>query len=335
MAQQLNGAGASFPAPVYNEMFNAFQENTGVAVNYQSIGSGGGVEQFTAETVDFGASDAYLSEEEMTEAGGNPLHIATVGGSVVFAYSLEGVDGQIRLTPDVATDIFLGEITNWSDPALQDINPDVQLPDSEITVVHRSDGSGTTDIFSSYLASVSDQWESEVGAGRALSWPTGVGAEGNEGVAGQISQTPNSIGYVELAYATENDIPYAMLENQAGEFVEPSLETARAAVAGADIPDDLRITISETNPSGENAYPITGLTWILVRQEQPDLAVCRALTEMLWYVTHDGQQFAPDLQYVQIPEKVVRLDEEKIMSITANGEQCYQGSNGGGGGTTE
>jgi phosphate transport system substrate-binding protein len=325
-AQSINGAGASFPAPIYSEMFQRLAEDQNIQVNYQSIGSSGGQEQFIQETVAFGASDEPMDEEEEQQAGGNPMHIATVGGAVAAAYNLEGVD-QLNLTGEVLSDIYLGNITTWNDPAIAELNPDVQLPSEQIAVVHRSDGSGTTNIFTSYLAAINPAWESGPGAGGEINWPTGIGADGNEGVAGQISQTPNSIGYVNLEYALANEIPFASIGEAGGgaNFVEPSTETARNAIAAADIPDDLKVTVSSTAPQGEDVYPITGLTWLLVRQQQDDLAQCRSVAETAWFVTHEGQELAPEQNYVQIPENVVSIDEEFIRSMEAEGQPCYEG----------
>lgn len=324
-AQSITGAGATFPAPLYSQMFDALAQDEGIQVNYQSIGSGGGIEQFTDNTTDFGASDAPMTEEQMDQVDSDVLHVATVGGSVVPAYTLEGVE-ELNLTEQALADIFLGNITTWDDPAIADTNPDANLPSEQIQVVHRSDGSGTTSIFTSYLAAVSDQWESEVGAGTEVAWPVGSGGQGNEGVAAFVNQTPNSLGYVELAYATENDIPFASLGPDAdGPFVEASLETSKNAIQEADIPDDLRVTISSTNPIAENAYPIVGLTWLLIRQEMEDPAVCAAVAEAAWFATHEGQKFAPDLQYVQISDNVVQQDEEFINSMESGGQKCYQG----------
>lgn len=324
MAQNINGAGASFPAPVYNRMFQSLAQNGGPQVNYQSVGSGAGIENFINKSVAFGASDAPMSQEEMQQAGGNPRHIATVGGPVVAAYNVQGVE-NINLTGEVLADIFLGNITSWSDPAIAQLNPDADLPDAEITVVHRSDSSGTSNIFTSYLAAVSPQWQSGPGAGKSLDWPVGIGAKGNEGVAGQVQRTEGSIGYVGYEYAASTDLPTAAIGTQETGFTQPSVDSAKAAIAQADIPDDLRITISAQNPQGEGVYPITGLTWLLVREQQDDLAQCKAVAEMAWYVTHDGQQFAPELNYAQIPDKVVQRDEDFIRSMEANGTRCYQG----------
>ena len=321
-ASSINGAGASFPAPIYNAMFQQFAQDSGTQVNYQSIGSSGGREQFIQKTVEFGASDEPMKDEEEQNARGKPLHIATVGGAVVPAFNLEGVD-KLNLTGEVLADIFLGNVTNWNDPAIAQLNPDTDLPDAEIAVVHRSDGSGTTNIFTNYLAAVSPAWKSGPGAGGEIDWPTGIGGKGNEGVAGQIQQTPNSIGYVGLEYAIANSISYASVGEE-GNFVEPSVDSARAAIEATNIPDDLKITISSTNPQGQGVYPITGLTWMLVRQQMDDLAQCKAVAQTAWYVTHDGQKLAPDQNYVQIPDNVVSTDEESIRSMQAEGESCYE-----------
>lgn len=323
-ADRITGAGASFPAPFYSAAFDQFaQSEDGIQVNYQSIGSSGGVEQFIQETVAFGASDEPMSEEEEEQAGGNPLHIATVGGAVVAAYNLEGVD-QLNLTGDVLADIYLGNITEWNDPAIAELNPDADLPDAPISVVHRSDGSGTTNIFTSYLAAVSPAWENGPGPGGEISWPVGIGGDGNEGVAGLVDQTENSIGYIGLEYAEANDIPYASIGQGEGDFVEPSVETAANAIEAAEIPDDLKITVSSLAPfDAENAYPITGLTWMLVREDMDDLAQCRAVAATAWYLTHEAQEIAPELSYVQISDNVVSQDEEFIRSMQAEGEPCF------------
>jgi phosphate transport system substrate-binding protein len=323
-ASSINGAGATFPAPIYQQMFQQLAQDSGIQVDYQAIGSGGGIEQFTNKTVDFGASDAPMKDDQMQNAGGNPQHIATVGGAVVATYNLQGVQSGLKLRGQTLADIFQGKITRWDDTAIAQDNPGVNLPSTDIAVVHRSDGSGTTNIFSSYLSAVSSDWKNQVGAGTELKWPVGIGAKGNDGVSGEVSRTPNTIGYVELAYATENNLPYASIQNANGEFVEPSLDSSRAAIENASIPDDLRLTVSSTNPSGNGVYPITGLTWLLVRQQQDDLSKCKALAQVAWYTTHDGQSLAPKQNYVQIPSNVVSLDEQKIKSLQAEGQDCYQ-----------
>jgi phosphate transport system substrate-binding protein len=323
-ATSLTGAGASFPAPIYSAMFQQLAEQEGIQVNYQSIGSSGGREQFTQQTVDFGASDAPMDEEEEEQAGGNPLHIATVGGAVVPAFNLEGVD-TLNFTGEVLADIYLGEITTWSDPAIAELNPDADLPDADIAVVHRSDGSGTTEIFTSYLAAVDPDWENGPGAGSEINWPTGIGAEGNEGVSGQVQQTPNSIGYVNLEYAIENDIPFGNVgASSEGPFVEPSTDTASNAIDAADIPDDLKVVVSSLAPEGDDVYPITGLTWLLVRQQMDDLSKCKAVAEMAWFMTHEGQELAPEQNYVPIPDSINSINEEFIRSMEAEGQPCYE-----------
>jgi phosphate transport system substrate-binding protein len=245
---------------------------------------------------------------------------------VVATYNVEGVPSGLNLKGQTLADIFQGKITKWNDPAIAGDNPGVSLPDADIVVVHRSDGSGTTDIFSNYLATVSPDWKNQVGAGKELSWPTGVGAKGNDGVAGQVTRTPNSIGYVELAYAKENSLSFASIgSGQGNDFVEPSLDSARAAIESTQIPDDLRVTISSKAPNVNGAYPITGLTWLLVRQQMDDPAQCKAVARTAWYATHDGQKLAPDLNYVQIPNNVVQLNEQKIQSMQAGGQKCYEG----------
>ncbi|MBA2376089.1 MAG: phosphate ABC transporter substrate-binding protein PstS [Actinomycetota bacterium] len=332
MAQSIDGAGATFPAPLYNEMFQTLAEDDGIQVNYQSVGSGSGIEQYISGTVDFGASDAPMTEEELGQVEEETLHVATVGGPVVPTYNLPGVD-ELNLTGELLGEIFLGNVTEWNDPAIAELNPDADLPEAQIQVVHRSDGSGTTSIWTEYLAVVSEQWASDVGAGTDVAWPVGAGGDGNEGVAAQVQQTENSIGYNELGYATENDIPYANVgDTPEGPFVEATEETAGAAIAGADVPDDLRISISAENitegPDGEEAFPITGLTWLLIRQEQDDLAVCKAVAEAAWFATHEGQEFAPP-NYVPIGGGTLETSEEFIQSMEAQGQPCYEGGGEG------
>lgn len=329
-ASQINGAGASFPAPIYEKMFQQLAKDGGPQVNYQPIGSSGGREQFIKKAVAFGASDAPMDSQEEKQAGGNPKHIATVGGAVVAAYNLEQLGGTpLNLTGKVLADIFLGNITNWNDPAIAGLNPNANLPDAQISVVHRSDGSGTTNIFTNYLAAVSPAWKNGPGPGDELQWPTGVGADGNEGVAGQVQQTPNAIGYVGLEYAAANKISYANIGEKPGSFVRPSVGTAQTAIEQAasagDIPNDLKVTISSLAPFEGDAYPITGLTWMLVRQQMDDLAECKAVAETAWYATHDGQKFAEDLNYVEIPSDIVAIDEETIKGMKAQGQKCYTG----------
>lgn len=340
----LTGAGASFPDPVYQQMFQAYNEETGVQVNYDPIGSGGGREEFINNTVDFAGSDAPMDEEEQEAAGGEPVHVPTVGGAVVLAYNVPGLEGQdsLNLTGEVIADIFLGEITNWSDPAIQELNPDVQLPDAEITVAHRSDGSGTTEIFTTYLANVSEAWANGPGASDEIDWPTGVGGEGNDGVTQQISQTENSIGYIGLEFAESGEgggLPYAAVGNTPeGPFVEPSTDTASNALDAVvdQIPDTLDAVLTEFTPEvqAENAYPITSITWLLVRTEMEDLDTCRGVADLAHYMITDGQQFATENNYVPLPESLAQASQGQIEKMQAGGEQCYQGEGMSGGSTT-
>lgn len=340
----LTAAGASFPDPVYQQMFQAYNEETGVQVNYDPIGSGGGREEFINNTVDFAGSDAPMDEEEQEAAGGDPVHVPTVGGAVVLAYNVPGLEGQdsLNLTGEVIADIFLGEITNWSDPAIQELNPDAQLPDAEITVAHRSDGSGTTEIFTTYLATISEAWANGPGASDEIDWPTGVGGEGNDGVTQQISQTENSIGYIGLEFAESGEgggLPYAAVANSPeGPFVEPSTDTASNAMDAVvdQLPDTLDEVLTQYTPEaeGENIYPITALTWVLVRTEMEDLDTCRGVADVVNYMITDGQQFAPENSYVPLPDSLAEASQGQIEEMQAEGEQCYQGEGTSGGGST-
>jgi phosphate ABC transporter phosphate-binding protein len=325
----ITGAGASFPYPLISKWSYEYHKlKPNIKINYQSIGSGGGIKQTMAKTVDFGASDAPLKEEEYRKMEGI-LHIPETIGAVVVVYNLPGVENKLRLSGEVVADIFLGKITKWNDPRIVELNPHVDLPDEQIIVVHRSDGSGTTFVFSDYLSAVSPEWREKVGKGKSLSWPLGLGGKGNEGVSGLVKQNPYSIGYVELAYAIENRISYARIKNRAGNFVEPSIESVAAAAAGAvaTLPkgDESWAEVSIVNAPGENAYPISSFTYLLVYR---DLAVipgmteakAKALVEFLWWVIHDGQKYAPELHYAPLPEEVVKLNEETIRLITYQGK---------------
>ncbi|MBI2953806.1 MAG: phosphate ABC transporter substrate-binding protein PstS [Chloroflexi bacterium] len=314
----LTGAGATFPYPLYSKWFDEYRRSVdpNVTINYQSIGSGGGKQQITQRTVDFGASDGPMSDEELQRAPGI-LHIPTVAGAVVIAYNVQGLDGGLKLTPEAIAGIFLGQVKKWNDPLIAAQNPEVRLPNADIAVVRRSDGSGTTNILTDYLSSVSLDWKSKVGAGTSVNWPVGLGAKGNEGVAGQVKQLPNSVGYVELAYAEQTRISYAEVQNKAGNFIQPTVRSTTAAAAGADIPADLRASIVDS--AGADAYPIAGFTWLLVYQEQTDYGRGQALVNFLWWALHDGQKFAADLSYAPLPDNVVRLAEEKVRSITFQG----------------
>lgn len=332
-SDRLNGAGASFPDPVYQKMFQAYNEETGVQVEYDPIGSGGGREEFINKTVDFAGSDAPMDEEEQEEAGGDPQHVPTVGGAVVAAYNVPELEGQssINLTGEVLANIFLGEVTTWNDPAIAELNPDVQLPESEITVVHRSDGSGTTEIFTTYLTGISQAWADGPGASDEIDWPTGVGGEGNDGVTAQISQTENSIGYIGLEYAESGEgggLPYASIANTAdAPFVEPSTETASNAIDAVvdQMPDTLDLVLTEVTPDaeGENIYPITSITWLLIRAEMDDLATCKGVAQLANYMITDGQQYATELNYVPLPDSLAEASQGQIEKMEAEGEKCY------------
>lgn len=315
----LNGAGATFPYPLYSKWFDEYAKiNQNVKINYQSIGSGGGIKQITEKTVIFGATDGFMSDEQLKSVKGELLHLPMTIGAEAIVYNLPGVGKGLKVTPDVLADIYLGKITKWNDRRLTDLNPDQKLPAMDIAVVHRSDGSGTTFIFTDYLSNVSPEWKSKVGRGTSVKWPVGIGGKGNEGVAGQVKQTPGGIGYVELAYAEQNNIPYAMLKNQAGKFLYPTLAGTTAAAAGVTMPDDFRVSI--VNSPAPDAYPIVGFTWLLVYKEQDDPVKGKALVDMLWWAIHDAQKYAEPLQYARLPEPVVKKLEAKLKTITYQGK---------------
>jgi phosphate transport system substrate-binding protein len=316
----LQGAGASFPNPLYQKWMSEYGKvKPNVKLDYQSIGSGGGIKQLKEQTVDFGASDAPMKDEDLKSAPGEILHVPTVLGAVVITYNLEGVSQPLRFSPEVIADIFLGKIKKWNDPKIAADNPGVALPSSDITVVHRSDSSGTSAVFTDYLSKVSAEWKEKVGAGTSPSWPTGHGGKGNEGVTGQVKQTPNTVGYVELAYAVQNKLPVAQIKNTSGNFIAPSIDAVTSAASGslATTPEDLRVSI--TNAAGADAYPISSYTYILVYKAQKDAAKGKALVDFLWWGIHDGEGFAKDLQYAPLPADIVKKAEAKINSVTANG----------------
>ncbi len=321
-ARTLNGAGATFPAPLYSKWSEEFLKATGIQVNYQSIGSGGGIKSIVDGTVDFGATDGPMTDEQLKSAKGTILHIPMVAGAVAVTYNLSG-NPALNLSGDVLADIFLGRITRWNDPRLQAENPDVALPTEEIIVVHRSDGSGTTNIFTDYLSKVSADWKNSVGAGTSVNWPTGLGGKGNEGVAGEVKQNRNAIGYVELAYAIQNNLPVAAIKNRDGNYTAPSLETTTAAVAGSivEMPDDFRILI--TNEPGPNTYPIAGFTWLLVYREQSDRDKGIALVRYLLWTQNEGQRYAPELLYAPIPEQLAPRIRATIETINYQGVPLY------------
>jgi phosphate transport system substrate-binding protein len=321
----LHGAGATFPNPLYQKWLSEYEKvKSNVRIDYQSIGSGGGIKQLKEQTVDFGASDAPMKDEDLKSAPGEILHIPTVLGAVVITYNLAGVNQPLRFSSDVIADIYLGKVTKWNDARIAADNPGVTLPANDITVVHRSDGSGTSAVFTDYLSKVSAEWKEKVGSGTSPSWPLGLGGKGNEGVTGQVKNTPNTIGYVELAYAVQNKLPVAHIKNSSGSFVEPSIDsvTAAAAASAANTPEDLRVSI--TNAAGAQAYPIASYTYILVYKEQKDAAKGKVLVDFLWWGIHDGESFAKDLQYAPLPADIVKRAETKINSITAGGTALRQ-----------
>jgi phosphate transport system permease protein/phosphate transport system substrate-binding protein len=326
----INGAGSTFVFPLIDNWRVAYQKvNPNVQINYQSIGSGGGVKQFTSKTIDFGASDAPLSEQELQAAKG-AVHIPVTIGSVVAAYNLPSVPNKgLKLIPPVLADIFLGKITKWNDPKIQSINPGISLPSNNIVVVHRSDGSGTTFVWTDYLSKVSSEWNDRVGKGKSVPWPTGIGAPGNEGVANAIKGTPNTIGYIELAYALTTKIPYAFVQNKAGKFIEPSLDSTKAAVTASSpkLPkgDSSWSSVSMVDAPGDTSYPIASFVYILLYKELStdpgiDQTKAKALTEFFPWAITDGQKLAPSLGYVPLPDQVVKLDQDTIKSLTFNGK---------------
>jgi phosphate transport system substrate-binding protein len=311
----INGAGATFPYPIYSKWFDEYAKvDPSVRFNYQSIGSGGGQKQILAQTVDFGASDGPMTDDNLKKAPGKLLHIPTVAGADVVAYNLPG-NPALKFDADTIAGIFLGTIKKWNDPKIAATNAGINLPDKDIVVVHRSDGSGTTYIWTDYLSKISPEWKQKVGTNTSVNWPTGIGGKGNEGVAGQIKQTPGALGYVELIYAVQNKMPYAAVKNSAGNFVKPTIESITAALATAEIPDDFRFSI--TNAPGPNAYPISGATWLLIYEQQKDAAKGKKLVEFLKWAAKDGEKMAKDLEYAPLPENLQervlkRIDEIKM-----------------------
>jgi phosphate transport system substrate-binding protein len=317
---RLTGAGATFPYPIYSRWVQEYnRSHPEVEINYQSIGSGGGIRQFMDRTVDFGATDGPMTDSQITAVRGNVLHIPTVLGAVVPIYTVPGVTQPLKFTPDVLAGIFLGAITRWNDSRIAAANPGVDLPDRDIVVVHRSDGSGTTYVWTDYLSKVSADWERRVGRGTAVNWPTGLGGRGNEGVANTVRRTPGAIGYVELVYATQTRTAFGHVRNSAGAFVEPSLTSTTAAAAGVHFAPDTDFRVSITNPQGADAYPIASFTWILIPRQAGNAANARALMDFLWWATHDGQRFATQLGYAPLPARIVPIIEARLRSVTAGG----------------
>jgi phosphate transport system substrate-binding protein len=316
----INAAGATFPYPMYSKWFDEFHKKyPDVQINYQSIGSGGGIKQVTEGTVDFGATDGPMTPELMktfnTKRGSDILHFPTVMGADVISYNIPGVTQELNFTPEAIAGIFLGKITKWNDPELTKANPGVKLPDNPIVVVHRADGSGTTYIFVDYLSKISKEWETKVGRANSVNWPIGLGAKGNEGVAGQIKQTPNSIGYIELIYAVQNKMSYGKVKNPAGVFVKASLASVTAAASGAvkEIPDDFRVSI--TNAPGKDSYPISSFTWLLIPNKIADAGKKKAITDLLKWMLNDGQNMTEALSYARLPKAVVAKELKAISKV--------------------
>lgn len=322
----LQGAGSTFAAPLFTKAFEAYTKsvNPNVRVNYGGGGSGAGIKQLTEKTVDFGATDGPMTDEQLKAAGGPDkiVHIPVTLGAVAVIYNVSGLSAPLNLDGDALAKIFLGSVAKWNDDAIKALNPGVELPDSYIAVVHRSDGSGTTNIFTTYLSTVSSDWKTKPGAANSIDWPVGMGQKGNDGVAGQVKQLDGAIGYVELAYATQNQIPFANIKNSAGAFVAPSAAgaTACANAAAATLPDDLRIKIAGCTGDDQAIYPISGFTWIIMYADQSDAAKGQALVEAVNWLIHDGQQYGADLNYAPLPESVVEKAAAKLATVNAGGQ---------------
>jgi len=311
----INGAGATFPNPLYSKWFSEYNKLKQVQINYQPIGSGGGIRQLSNQTVFFGATDGPMTPEQMQQAPGKILHLPTVLGAVVPVYNLPGTQGELKFNGPVIADIFLGKITKWNDPAIAKLNAGMQLPSTDITVVHRSDGSGTSYIWVDYLAKVSPEWLKKVGVNTSVNWPNGLGGKGNEGVAGLVQQTPGSLGYVELIYALQNKIAYASVQNAEGEFVRATIQSVTAAAGAAvkNMPKDFRVSI--TNAPGKGVYPISSFTWLLLYENPKDKGQSKAMVDFVRWALTDGQKFAPDLGYAPLPAEVVKLEMEALNTI--------------------
>ncbi|MEI9953519.1 MAG: phosphate ABC transporter substrate-binding protein PstS [Pseudomonadota bacterium] len=321
----LTGAGATFPYPLYSKWISEYnKQNPNVKINYQSIGSGGGIRQITANTVDFGATDAPMKEDEAKQAPGKLFHIPATIGAVVVAYNVPEVTGTLKIAPEVLVDIYAGKIKKWNDPKIKADNPDAKLPEKDISVVYRTDGSGTTAVFTDYLGKVSPEWKEKVGVGKVVNWPTGLGAKGNEGVTGQVKTTPYTIGYIERAYASQNKLPMAELKNKAGKFVAPSIEAMSAAADAVEVPDELFVSLS--NAEGEAAYPITSYSYLLLYADAKDAVKGEALAKYVWWGLHDGQKFAKDLDYAPIPAKVLVKVEARLKELRSGDKKLLSGA---------
>ena len=307
----LNGAGATFPYPIYSKWFNEYHNlHSDIQINYQSIGSGGGIRQVQAGTVDFGATDGPMTDEQIQQSKVKVMHVPTVLGAVVPAYNIPGVNAELKFTPDVLADIYLGKVTNWNDPRIAKVNPGVNFPNQSITVVHRSDGSGTSYIFTDYLSKVSPEWASAAGKGTSVKWPVGLGGKGNEGVAGNVRQLPGSIGYVELIYALQNKIPYGTVQNSSKNFIKASLASTTAAAVGVKMPADFRVSI--TNPPGKDAYPIASFTWLLIPTNPADANKGKILKDFLFWMLDKGETMVEALSYAPLPKQVVDMEKAAI-----------------------
>jgi phosphate transport system substrate-binding protein len=316
----LNGAGATFPNPLYSKWNSEYSKaNPSIKINYQSIGSGGGIRQIIAGTVDFGATDAPMKDDESKQAPGKLFHIPTTIGAVVLTYNVPEVTEALKLSPEVLADIYLGKVKKWNDPKIAADNKGAKLPAKDIAVAYRTDGSGTTNIFTDYLSSVSPEWKKKVGVGKSVKWPVGLGAKGNEGVTGQLKTTPYTIGYIERAYATQNKLPMVELKNKAGKFIAPTTAAMSAAAEGVEMPAELYVSL--VNSAGEAAYPISGYTYLLVYADAKDAAKGEAIAKYLWWALHDGQQFAESLDYAPLPAKVVTLVEARLKELSAGGKK--------------
>jgi phosphate transport system substrate-binding protein len=313
---QINGAGATFPYPIYSKWFSEYNKlHSNVQINYQSIGSGGGIQQVTKETVFFGASDSPMTDEQLKGAPGKLMHFPTVLGAVVPVYNIPNLKTELKFSGPLLADIFLGKITKWNDPAIAKLNAGVTLPATDITVAHRAEGSGTTFIWVDYLSKVSPEWKSKVGAAASVNWPTGVGGRGNEGVSGLVAQTPGAIGYVELIYALQNKMAYGSVQNASGEFVKASVDAVTKAAAGAaaNMPADFRVSI--TNAPGKGVYPISSFTWILLYENAKDKAQAKTMVDFMKWALADGQKYCADLGYAPLPASVVKLEMAALATI--------------------
>jgi phosphate transport system substrate-binding protein len=321
-AQSLTGAGATFPNPIYTKWFDAYSKKTGVRINYQSIGSGGGIRQFTEGTVDFGASDGPMNESQIQAVNGNVLHVPTVLGAVAVTYNLPSLgETKLKFDGNLLVDIFMGRVTKWNDAKIAALNPGAKLPDIDLIVVHRSDGSGTTYVFTDYLNKFSREWKDKVGYATSVNWPTGLGGKGNEGVTQQLKQTEGALGYVELIYAISNNLPYAQVKNASGNFIAPSLETVTSAAAGAKLEKNTDFRVSITNAPGAQAYPIASFTWLLVKKDNKDAAKGKLIRDFLaWMISPEAQKMASELHYAPLPSPVVSLVEARLPTLRAGGK---------------